>query len=60
MRNSYNFKCANDVLTEFENLYTKNTLAEFLRRCIKKAIADKIFFESVYFPPANALVDGIK
>lgn len=60
MRNSYNFKCADSVLSAYENLYTKNTLSEFLRRCLKKAITDKNFFETVYFLPTSSALDNGK
>lgn len=60
MRNSYNFKCADCVLSAYEALYTKHTMAEFLRRCLKKAIADKNFFETVYFLPAASTLDNGK
>lgn len=59
-RNSYNFKCADCVLKEYENKYSKYTMAEFLRRCLKKAIKNKSFFESVYFLSSDSALSQEK
>lgn len=59
-RNSYNFKCSDDVLSEYERKYSKFTMPEFLRRCLKKAVADRAFFEQVYFLSSDSALSQEK
>lgn len=49
MRSSYTFKCDPIKLATFEDRFTRYTTAEFLRKCIDKAVEDGAFFNAIYF-----------
>lgn len=52
MKTTVSCQCPKDIKERYNFLYPY-TLSRFILQCIKLAIADKNFFDSVYFTNCN-------
>lgn len=46
---AYNFRLGVELFSEYCERYTRVTLAEYLRKCVQRAVDSRTFFDDVFF-----------